>query len=352
MSRFSSNLYYLRITEKLSQKDLADKLYVSNKTISKWERGASEPDLQTLGAIAKQFNVSIDDLLNKDMSGVELTCQEDYEANVSKYVKRSLALCVSLIAGYILSVACYMIFGDWGFVSTYGYDGRWIGFSIYIIAAVVCSGIAIMNFYAYSKQVKKNQCITVKREYFKYLYTFSGISLFTLAMTLLGDFSLYNIGILLGLEFTVAALTGLAVVVIFVTAYIYSAYRGEKSWVRTTCGITTVQLFAVVAIIILGVLYAIGYESKITYIVMYSIAGIIVFAAPFAYILIRRVRITAAVVMNYLVNAVTLCLVSLIPWLLIGADNITGALITSCFALVVNVIYKIVLCVYLGRETD
>lgn len=352
MSRFSSNLYYLRITEKLSQKDLADKLYVSNKTISKWEREASEPDLHMLISVAQYFNVSIDDLLNKDMSGVELSYQEEYEANVSKYVKRALALCVSLIAGYILSVACYMIFGDWAFIKTHGCDGKWIGISIYAITAVVCLGIAIRMFQEYSKEVIKSECKKAKREYFKYLYVFLGISLFTLVMTILGDFSVYDIGVLIGIEFTVAALTGLAVVVIFVTAYVYSAYRGEKSWVRTTCGITTVQLFAVVAIMILGMLYAIGYESTITYIVMYSIAGIIAFAAPFAYILIRRVRITAAVVMNYLVNAVTLCLVSLIPWLLIGADNITGALITSCFALVVNVIYKIVLCVYLGRETD
>ena len=65
MNRFSNNLYHMRVKAGMSQKELADKLYISNKTISKWERGVSEPDLQMLSAVAECFNVSIDDLVTK-----------------------------------------------------------------------------------------------------------------------------------------------------------------------------------------------------------------------------------------------------------------------------------------------
>ena len=53
----------LRKDKGLTQKELADQLYISNKTISKWENGTSLPDIQATIDIAKYFNVSIDELL-------------------------------------------------------------------------------------------------------------------------------------------------------------------------------------------------------------------------------------------------------------------------------------------------
>ncbi len=53
----------LRIENKLSQKDLASILNVSNKTVSHWESNYTEPPLQMVVVIKKYFNVSYDDLL-------------------------------------------------------------------------------------------------------------------------------------------------------------------------------------------------------------------------------------------------------------------------------------------------
>lgn len=55
----------LRKQNNLSQQDLANKLNVSNKTISKWECGNSVPDIEILNSLAKIFNVSIDKLVNE-----------------------------------------------------------------------------------------------------------------------------------------------------------------------------------------------------------------------------------------------------------------------------------------------
>ncbi|MBQ7337352.1 MAG: helix-turn-helix transcriptional regulator [Clostridia bacterium] len=53
----------LRAERGLTQEELAAALAVSNKTISKWENGASSPDLAMLAALAQYYQVSTDTLL-------------------------------------------------------------------------------------------------------------------------------------------------------------------------------------------------------------------------------------------------------------------------------------------------
>lgn len=60
---FSKNLKSLRTANKLTQFQLAEKLNVSYKTISHWENGYSEPQLDLLVKIKQIFNCSYEDLL-------------------------------------------------------------------------------------------------------------------------------------------------------------------------------------------------------------------------------------------------------------------------------------------------
>ena len=60
---FKDKLKELREKECLSQQELADKLYVTDKAVSKWEQGAGSPELSTIVALAKVFGVSTDYLL-------------------------------------------------------------------------------------------------------------------------------------------------------------------------------------------------------------------------------------------------------------------------------------------------
>ncbi len=48
----------------MSQKKLGEIFNVCNQTISFWENGSREPDLDNLLRIAKFFDVTVDDLLN------------------------------------------------------------------------------------------------------------------------------------------------------------------------------------------------------------------------------------------------------------------------------------------------
>ncbi len=53
-----------RKAKKLTQAKLAEKLFVSEKTISKWENGNGIPDTNTLPKLCEIFKISINELLN------------------------------------------------------------------------------------------------------------------------------------------------------------------------------------------------------------------------------------------------------------------------------------------------
>ena len=64
------NMARLRKKMGLTQTELAAKLYVSNKTVSKWERGAGYPEMPQLLRLADLFGVTVDALLRGDKSGI------------------------------------------------------------------------------------------------------------------------------------------------------------------------------------------------------------------------------------------------------------------------------------------
>lgn len=53
----------LRENQKLTQKEFGSKIGVSDKVVSKWERGVSEPDIDMLKKISEIFFVAIEDLI-------------------------------------------------------------------------------------------------------------------------------------------------------------------------------------------------------------------------------------------------------------------------------------------------
>ena len=60
----ADNIKTLRIENKLTQKELAEKLNVSLKTISHWESGYTEPSIDFIKKLKKFFNVSYEEILD------------------------------------------------------------------------------------------------------------------------------------------------------------------------------------------------------------------------------------------------------------------------------------------------
>ena len=59
-------LQELRKQKGLTQEQLAEFLFVSRTAVSKWEQGRGYPNIDSLKAIAKFFNITIDELLSGD----------------------------------------------------------------------------------------------------------------------------------------------------------------------------------------------------------------------------------------------------------------------------------------------
>ena len=66
----------------LTQKELAERLHVTDKAVSKWERGMNFPDIALLDKIAAELQFSVIDLL-----GIENESQEQIVASMTDLAK-------------------------------------------------------------------------------------------------------------------------------------------------------------------------------------------------------------------------------------------------------------------------
>ena len=91
----SRNLTKLRLSAKMTQLELAEKLQYSDKSISKWERGESLPDFEVMVKLSKIFDVSLNTFI------------EENEKKVSpfKLRKNSRTIISLLSAGLVYLVA-------------------------------------------------------------------------------------------------------------------------------------------------------------------------------------------------------------------------------------------------------
>lgn len=60
---FPEKLKALRLENGLTQDELGEKLYLSRSSISNYEIGKFEPNIETIIAVADLFNVTADELL-------------------------------------------------------------------------------------------------------------------------------------------------------------------------------------------------------------------------------------------------------------------------------------------------
>lgn len=72
-------LIELRKEHHLSQEELAAQLGVSRQTISKWERGEASPDTDNLIALAKLYQISLDELLGHQVEKEVETLETEEE---------------------------------------------------------------------------------------------------------------------------------------------------------------------------------------------------------------------------------------------------------------------------------
>ena len=95
--KFGENLQKLRKEKGLSQEQLAEQLGVTRQSVSKWESGASYPEMDKIVTLCKMFHCDLDVLINKDV--MEERQRKDASGTIKNifqsaidYVKRTIYL--------------------------------------------------------------------------------------------------------------------------------------------------------------------------------------------------------------------------------------------------------------------
>ncbi|HJD45219.1 MAG TPA: helix-turn-helix domain-containing protein [Candidatus Mediterraneibacter norfolkensis] len=66
-----------RLELKLSQEELADKVYVTRQTVSNWENDKNYPDINSLVLLSSLFGISLDVLVKGDLKEMEKMIREE-----------------------------------------------------------------------------------------------------------------------------------------------------------------------------------------------------------------------------------------------------------------------------------
>mgnify|MGYP002707879139 CR=1 FL=1 len=90
---------------KLSQEELASKIFVTRQTISNWENGKNYPDVNSLVLLSQLFNTSLDILVKGDVIEMKKQVAQD---DVRRF-KRDTVIFTVLIILTVYSVALHNI---------------------------------------------------------------------------------------------------------------------------------------------------------------------------------------------------------------------------------------------------
>ena len=143
----------------LTQSQLAEKLYVTDRAVSKWERGKSLPNTESMVELCKIFNISISDLINGEVSSEFNAVQMENQllAMVKEKEKSDKRfLLFEIFLGVITSVAAIALV----LVGAYVAVEEWLKILLITLGIVIavlggCIGLVIEHKAGY---YKCNEC--------------------------------------------------------------------------------------------------------------------------------------------------------------------------------------------------
>lgn len=138
----------LRKANGLTQQEVADRLNVSNKAVSRWERDECAPDISLIPVIAELYGVTCDELLKgerifnqESTRGAEIKAEKQLKALANRSLSHFKMMI--LISMAVTAVGLICMFGI-----SYGFYRPEIGFAvglIFDVAAVVTAVLALVK---------------------------------------------------------------------------------------------------------------------------------------------------------------------------------------------------------------
>lgn len=127
-NQLGANIVLYRKKYGMTQANLAEKLNYSDKAVSKWERGESMPDVQTLMQLAELFEVRIDDMLSdpdalpENPGKVEKVMEKAVEKTLKKKANKRSILGLSALLVWFVALLLFVI------ISSMDVPNSWIAF--------------------------------------------------------------------------------------------------------------------------------------------------------------------------------------------------------------------------------
>lgn len=140
----------IRKEKGMTQKDLADRISVSDKTISKWENGNSVPDTEILTSLCQNLDISVNELLSGEKLPVEnypVKAEENMihllRENEDNRKNSKVQLAVGIALGILTLILLLGITGGAGLhVLVWFIDlPSLLGIMLICTAVVLCSGV-------------------------------------------------------------------------------------------------------------------------------------------------------------------------------------------------------------------
>lgn len=150
---FNEKLKELRIKSKLTQEELAEQLHISRQSISKWEQGINEPNIEMLKKLSDIFGVTLNELLETE-DKIEMTKKEKSMVVESKLFLGNVALAaftvlLSFVLIRMMPYTVPMHYDLAGRITRYG--SKWETLIFLVITLIVLGSSALIHF-SYSKK--------------------------------------------------------------------------------------------------------------------------------------------------------------------------------------------------------
>ena len=101
-----STIKSLREKQRLTQSQLAEKLCVSDKTISKWENGDSLPDISVLASLAEIYGITLDDLIHENAA--EKVADKAEEKKALERYNQWIILSLSVVVVFLIATLIFV----------------------------------------------------------------------------------------------------------------------------------------------------------------------------------------------------------------------------------------------------
>ena len=236
----------LRKANGMTQKELAEHLNVSDKTVSRWERNEGAPDLSLIPVIAEIFNISCDELLRGERTpasertdapiNIETTSpkaekqrQRLLKASLSSFKTKSyIAMCISVV-GLIIVLICNS-------VATQALLGFLIGV-IFFAISIVYQKISINKAFlcVEDSELDETQLFYYKKNVYTQAEKSIGLTIFSIGFTL----PLAFVDPYFGLDTALFIVTGTACGIIFSLIYAITKHFVNHSYVQKHVDILT-----------------------------------------------------------------------------------------------------------------